>query len=495
MSAIEAHLPVLQVIVPLLSAPLVWLLRERGLAWAGACAASWCAFAIAIRLALLVLDGGPLGYALGSWAPPYGIELRVDAFSALLLLVVTGASSVSLLVAHASLEREMPAARQPLFYTAWLLALAGLAGIVVAGDVFNIFVFMEISALATYILVAGGPRRQALKASFRYLVMGTIGASFYLIGVGLLYLLTGTLNLADIAARLPQAGSAAPLAVAAGFITVGLALKAAVFPLHGWQPNAYAFAPHAASAFLAACSAKVALYVLLRVDFALFHPALPGHDALFAWFIGPLAAAAVVAGSLLAIVERDLKRLLAYSSVAQTGYILLGAGLLSEAGLGAGVLHLFAHALAKGTLFLAVTCLCMNAASSTLPALGGIAREMPLTAAALVLAALSLIGIPGTAGFIGKWQLLTAGLAQGTAGIALIAAVLLGTLLAVIYLWRVIETIYFAAPPEPRAGREAPPAMRAVLWIAALGTLWFGLSPELPLALATAAAETLLATR
>ncbi|MCB1757322.1 MAG: monovalent cation/H+ antiporter subunit D family protein, partial [Gammaproteobacteria bacterium] len=177
----------------MLLAPLVALLQPRGLAWAAATAGSLLTFALAVSLALGVNDGLSFSYDVGSWPAPYGISLAVDAFSALLLLIVSGASSVALLAGRRSLDKDISPERQPLFFAAWLLVLAGLNGILVAADAFNIFVFMEISSLASYVLVAGGTDRRALPAVFKYLIMGTIGATFYLIGVGLIYLMTGTL--------------------------------------------------------------------------------------------------------------------------------------------------------------------------------------------------------------------------------------------------------------------------------------------------------------
>ena len=264
---LASHLPALQVVTPLLAAPLVALLQPRGLAWAAATVVSLLSFCIAIALTSAVLQGATPNYHLGGWAPPHGIELSVDAFSALLLLIVTGAAALAMLAARPSIDQDIQSERQPLFYSAWLLALAGLVGIVVAGDAFNIFVFMEISSLASYVLVAGGPDRRALPSVFKYLIMGTIGATFYLIGVGLIYMMTGTLNLADMAQRIHEVGDARPILVAAGFITIGLALKAAVFPLHVWLPNAYTHAPQMVTVFLAACATKVALYVLIRFRF------------------------------------------------------------------------------------------------------------------------------------------------------------------------------------------------------------------------------------
>ena len=493
MSSWSTHLPALQVIVPMLTAPLVLLLRPHGLAWAAALAASAAAFAIAVALTLGVLDGRSFSYLMGSWPAPYGIELGVDAFSAIVLLVVTGASTVALLAGRSSVNSEIEAHRQPMFYAAWLLALAGLSGIPVSADAFNIFVFMEISALASYVLIAGGPDRRALPAVFKYLLMGTIGATFYLIGIGLIYLMTGTLNLADMELRIHEVADLKPILAAAGFITVGLALKAAVFPLHVWLPNAYTYAPNAVTVFLAACSTKVALYLLLRFDFFVFQENLVGHDTQFAYFLMPLAALAILIGSGVALLENNLKRLLGYSSVAQIGYILLGASFVTLLGLAAGVLHIFNHALAKGTLFLAVACLATRCSGLRLENIAGAARSMPWTMGAFVVAGLSLIGIPGTAGFISKWYLILAALDEGTTGIVLIAVIVVSSLMAVVYVWRVVEAAYFR---DPEAGAvqpgEAPPLLLTVTWIAALANVYFGLSPSLPIALSTSAAETLI---
>ena len=486
------HLPALPVIVAFVAAPLVVLLKPRGLAWAAALASSSMTFATACALALHVLGGTNSTYAMGSWPAPFGIALNVDPFSAIVLLVVTGASSATLLAGRRSLDREIAEHRQPLFYAAWLLALAGLSGIAVSDDAFNIFVFMEIASLASYVLIAGGPDRQALPAVFKYLIMGTVGATFYLIGVGLIYMMTGTLNLTDIEARIGAVADQSPILVAAGFITIGLALKAALFPLHVWLPNAYTFAPHMVSAFFAACATKVSIYVLLRFDFLVFQQNLAGHELQFTYFLLPLSVLAILVGSLTACVESNLKRLLAFSSIAQIGYIILGASLATHAGLTAGIVHIFNHALAKGALFLAVAALAIHYSKLSLEDIAGAGRHMPWTMAALAIAGLSLIGVPGTAGFISKWYLLQAVLELGMLGVALTAVIVISSLMAVTYIWRIIEAAYF----RPAAAVVAAPApsasLIAVTWIAAIANVYFGLAPDLPLALSTSAAHSLL---
>ncbi len=493
MNGLAQHLPALQVVVPMLVAPLVILLRPRGLAWAACTAASAIAFVVAVELVLGVLDGGPSSYLMGSWPAPYGIELKVDALSALLLLTVTGASVLALMAGRESLDRQIDAGRQPYFYAAWLLALAGLSGIVVAADAFNIFVFMEISSLASYVLIAGGPDRRALPSVFKYLIMGTIGATFYLIGVGLIYMMTGTLNLADMEFRIHEVADQRPILAAAGFITVGLALKAAIFPLHVWLPNAYTYAPHMVTAFLAACATKVSLYVLLRFDFFVFQENLAGHAFQFAAYLMPLAILGIIVGSAVAMFEENIKRLLAFSSVAQIGYMMLGASLVTVAGLTAGIVHIFNHALAKGALFLAVAAFASFAAGLRLDDLRGIARRMPWTFGAFVVAGLSLIGIPGTAGFVSKWYLISAAMEFGAAGLPLVAVIIVSSLMAVVYVWRIVEAMCFATAADgPPSGARVSPLLATVLWLAAAANIIFGLVPELPLTLSGDAARELL---
>jgi len=480
------HLPALQVALPLLTAPLIILLRAGFLAWLSTLLASLFSFALAVQLTIAVLQDGTQIYWIGGWEPPYGISLVVDGFSALVLLLITGASTLALAGGRMSLRRDIDNRRAPMFYAAWLIAVAGLCGIAVAGDAFNVFVFMEISSLATYILVAAGRDRKALSAVFKYIMIGTIGATFYLIGVGFIYMMTGTLNFADMAVRLEDDMDTRPIVIAAGFITIGLALKAAIFPLHIWLPRAYTYAPDAVTVFMAACSTKVALYVLMRFNYEVFHGNLLGHSELFSAFIIPLALSGILVASAIAMFQGNLKKVLAFSSIAQIGYITLAAGLTSEAGLMAALLHMFNHALAKSSLFLCAMAFAFTAGSSALSELQGIGRRMPWTMAAFVIAAMSLIGVPGTAGFISKWYLIVAVMEWNTWGPALVAAIVISSLMAVVYLGRVIELAYFGEPPAGNAAPlEVSIPLRVLIWATALLNIVFGLFPQLPLALAS----------
>lgn len=491
-----AHLPVLQVVAPLLAAPLCVMLRAPAAAWLLACAVAVTAAATAGALLFTVTIGGVLTYALGGWAAPWGIEYRVDTLGAFVLVIITGVNLVAVVCGRASVMREIAAERVFLFYTGWLLCLTGMLGIAVSGDVFNVFVFLEIASLASYLLVSLGRDRRALSAAFRYLLMGSVGATFILIAVGLLYQMTGTLNMADLAARLPALAASRTLQVAFAFLTVGVGLKAAVFPLHFWLPGAYTFAPSMVTVFLAGTSTKVSVYILLRFFFSVIGAELSFGAMRLHWFLMPLALAGIFIASAAAIYQNDVKRLLAFSSVAQVGYMILGVALGTRAGLAAALVHLFNHALMKSALFFVIACMVFRlggAQPTGLADLAGIAKKMPLTAAALVVGGLSLIGFPFTAGFISKWALLAAALESHGWWLALL--VLASSLLAVVYIWRVAEAVYRApktAAAQPGAVSEAPLPLLAGAWLLAAANVVFGLSTELSLGIAERAAALLM---
>ncbi|HET9735978.1 MAG TPA: monovalent cation/H+ antiporter subunit D family protein [Burkholderiales bacterium] len=486
------HLPALQVVLPLVAAPLIVLARSTRFAWLATTAVSYACLLIAALLASRVAAGGPISYALGSWPPPWGIEYRVDALSAFVLVAVSLTASFVAPYAQRSIAAEIDADRQYLVYAMYCLCLAGLLGMAVTGDAFNLFVFLEISSLASYVLIALGRRRQALLAAFQYMLMGTVGATFYVIGVGLLYLVTGTLNLADLAERLRGVEDLRPVLAALAFITVGIGLKLALFPLHQWLPNAYAYAPSMATAFLAATATKVSVYVLLRYYFTVFDPAalferLPTRETFLA-----LSVAAMIVASLAAVFEQDVKRLFAWSSVAQVGYITLGIGLENHAGLTGSITHLLNHGVTKGAIFLLLGGVALRgvAPAMTVSSLAGLGRRMPLTALGLVIAGLSLIGMPGTAGFVTKWYLITGALERGAWWV--VAAIVASSLIAVAYVWRVVEVAYLRPAPGGAARREAPAGMLAAGLAMAGLCVYFGLFTSVNVEGARAAASLLL---
>ncbi len=487
-----AHLPALQVVVPLMAAPLCALLPAGRAVWLLALTTSGLALLIAALLLDQVLAVGPISYAMGGWPAPWGIEYRVDALNAYLLLIVTAIGTVVMAFARPIVERRirLPESKQPWFYTAYLLCLTGLLGMTITGDAFNVFVFLEISSLSSYVLISIGRDRRALTAAYQYLIMGTIGATFILIGIGLLYVMTGTLNMADLAARLPAVADTRTVRAAFAFLTIGVSLKLALFPLHLWLPNAYAHAPSAVTAFLAATATKVAVYVLLRFFFTVFGPRFSFETMRLDVILLPLALVGIFSASVVAVFQTNVKRMLAYSSVAQIGYMILGISLVSVTGLTAGIVHLFNHALIKGTLFMALGCVSFQVGAARLDRMAGVGRAMPWTMGAFVIGGLSLIGVPLTAGFVSKWYLILGALEKGWWPVA--GLVLVSSLLAVIYIWRVVEVAYFKPAPEGQIVREAPLALLIPTWTLALANLYFGLDTSLNAGVARLAAQSLL---
>lgn len=487
----DDQLPILQVVVPLLGALLAALFRRGQLAWLIAVVASWASLVIAGRLLFLVLQNGPISYAIGGWAPEIGIEYRVDLVAALFLLLVTSIAAVIIAIAPRSVAKEIPRDRIAWFYAMYMVCLTGLLGIAITGDAFNAFVFLEVSSLSSYALIAFGKDRRALLSAYQYLIMGTIGATFYVIGVGLIYSQTGTLNLGLISERIGDVESTRSILVALAFIVVGISLKLALFPLHLWLPNAYAYAPSIATIFLAATATKVAVYLLVRYLYSVF-----GADFVFGELpVTPiliaLSIAAMFGASTIAIFQSNIKRMLAYSSVGQIGYITLGLALATNTGLTGGLVHTFNHALIKGAAFAAIAAIVYRTGKVRLEDLAGIGRQMPLTMAAFVVAGFGLIGVPGTAGFISKWYLISASVEQGWwwLGFAIVGS----SLLALLYVGRVVEVAFFR-PPQGSvvAAKDGPPELVIGAWLLAGAVIYFGLVPDLTAGLASDAATILL---
>ena len=341
-------------------------------------------------------------------------------------------------------------------------------------------------------MISLGKTRRAPLAALHYLIFGTIGATFFLIGIGLLYQMTGTLNMADIASRLEMVAGSRTKLVAFAFMTVGLSIKMAVFPLHTWLPNAYTYAPSVVTGFIAATATKVSVYAFIRLVYGIFTPK-------FAFELLPLDTALMIfsligifVASVAAIYQTDIKRLLAYSSVAQIGYMLLGISMSNIDGLTAGIVHMFNHALIKGGLFMVVGCFALRIGSVKLEDLSGAGKTMPLTSLAWVIGGLGLIGVPMTAGFISKWLLLTAAVEHNWYPVAVL--MLLSSLLAVVYVWRVVELLYFSEPSErAKKAKEAPALMLIPTYVVIAATVFFGCWTVYSAGLAQKAALALLA--
>lgn len=494
MSALLAQLPVLPVLLPLLGSLITAFVGRGSVAWAVTLVVSWSLTVVSgLLLYDVLVTGQTISYHLGGWEPPFGIEYRIDTLNAFILCLVSVIGAVTILFAKDSVAHEIAEENQPWYYTMYLLCIAGLLGIAITGDAFNAFVFLEVSSLATYVLIAMGKHRRALLAAYQYLIMGTIGATMYVIGIGNLYLLTGSLNFADIAQLLGEASvdQNRTVMTALAFIFVGVSLKLALFPLHVWLPNAYAYAPSFATAFLAGTATKVAIYLLVRIVFSVFglqisFQSLPVSEVLLV-----LSVTAMFAASFAAIFENNVKRMLAYSSVAQVGYITLGISLANEPGLTGAMSHVANHAVIKTALFLALGAVAYRTGVMRLSSLAGIGRTMPLTMGAFVIAGFGLIGTPGTAGFISKWYLATGAINQGWTWLVFI--IVATSLLAVVYIGRVLEVAYFRKPSPEVAQASDPPVMMLIPLVAlALATIYLGFDTRITAGVANEVAIDLL---
>ena len=504
MDFIDLHLPALIVVLPLVGGVLSAMLGRRTLGWGIAAATSAAVLALCILLLNRVLNApsGQVVYLMSNWPTPFGIAFVVDSLNASVLLIIATIAAVVTVYAQPSISKEVPADRHPFFWAIWLLCLTGLLGITITGDAFNLYVLLEISSLATYVLVSMGKfrERRALTSSINYLVLGTIGASFILLGIGYLYSITGTLNMADMSVRLTEIyaswGTDEPMyrrATITGFafLMIGLCIKLALFPLHSWLPNAYTYSPSAVSALLAATATKVGAYIAIRflytimgIDFAF--GTIPADQVILL-----AACLAIVVGSWIAMRQQNLKQMLAYSSVAQIGYIALGFALANPDGLAGSIIHLFNHALTKGGMFLALGIVVYRLGNVKLEDMRGLGRRLPFTMAAFTVGGLGLIGVPLTAGFVSKWYLVGGAIEAGRPELA--AIVLVGSILAVIYVWKVVEVIYFQKPTEDAPQlREAPLSMLIPTMLLIGASVYFGIDANTSASVAQHAAASLL---
>ena len=348
------HLPVIQVLLPLFAAIFCVLLKQRTVCRVITIVVAWISLGIALSLLATVRAEGVISYHVGGWEPPLGIELRIDILNAYVLVIVTMIAAVVFPFGFGYWSATFPDKHECLFFSTLLLCFCGLLGIAVTGDAFNVFVFLEVTSLSSYALIAMGPTRRSLRSAFNYLIMGTIGGTFILLAIGMVYLATGTLNMVDIADRLPAHLESRTVVVAFAFFTIGIGLKLAMFPVHQWLPSAYANSPGIVAAFLSATATKVQFYLLVRVIFSIFGAAYVFGHLRFELLLVPLSILAMFVGSTAAIFQTNLKKMLAYSSVAQIGYMTLGLSFNNLDGLTGGLLHLFNHAMTKGGLFLVI---------------------------------------------------------------------------------------------------------------------------------------------
>ncbi len=446
--------PILIIVIPLISAVLTPLmgLRKEVLSYLCAITAlSLCTLA-SVHTLYTVLTEGSIHYRLGGWPPPFGIELVVDHLNGMMLVIV---SVISLLVAvysYRSVKQELPG-KSVYFYTVYLLQVTGFLGILITGDLFNLYVFLEISSLAGYALIAVG-EEGAPVACFRYIVMGTIGACFYLLGVGYIYISTGSLNMADVHLLMPTLYDSKVIAAAIAFILTGLAIKMALFPLHVWLPDAYTKAPSATSALIAPLMTKISIYVMIRILFGVFGISLFVElfplNKIMVW----AGVAAICGGAVMALAQTDFKRMLCYILVAEVGYMVGGLGLANAVAFRGTILHILNDAVMTAGLFTVAGIIMHKIKSRRLADFEGLFQKMPFTMSAFVVCALSMIGVPPTCGFFSKWYLIQGAMLAGEW--PFVAALIGSSLINMILFFRVIEVgyVFQSSMPTHTHGRE-----------------------------------------
>ncbi len=491
MDILIKNLPILVVLCPLMTSLLVVLIPNTFFSWGLTTLSTFLTFLFSILLYKEIQIHAYISYAIGKWIPPVGIEYIIDKVAIIPVIIISGISFIATIYAYKMIPEEIEKKSISKVYSLWLLAIAGLIGLVTTGDAFNLFVFLEISSLASVALVAMGAQKdkQALVAAYNYLIIGAVGATLYVIGVGLLYGITGTLNMTDLTNRITDLNNNKALIAGFGFMIIGIMVKAAVFPLHIWLPRAYAYAPSAVSVLLAATATKASLYILARILFSIFENSENLINNTLLFVILPLSIIAMFAGTIMAIYEKDIKRLLAHSSVAQIGYIALAFSIGTKASIAAGFIHMFNHAIIKAGLFIAITSIGFYIKKRvTINNLSGLGRALPVTFFCFVLCSLSLAGLPLTAGFISKLYLIKASISSDGIWIAIL--ILISSALSVVYLWKMIEVLWMRAPKKIVI-KENPKIYLSLIIITFLN-IYFGLDASLVVNGSFEAAEKLI---
>lgn len=479
----SSQLPAIIVVCPLVISFLIFLSgwRSKRTGFPLTIAALLICLVSSFGILKTVIEQGTIQYWLGGWKPPWGIEYRVDHLNAIMLVLTSVLGMLVALYANKSVERELPG-KTALFWSLFLLLITGLLGICITADLFNLFVLLEVASLSGYALIAMG-EKGATYASFRYVIIGTMGASFYLLGVGYLYITTGSLNMADLSQLLPELIKSKAIIAGFAFILIGLGIKMALFPLHGWLPDAYTYAPSAVSAVVAPLMTKVMAYVIIRVMFTVFKVEFPVSilrvTDLMVWF-GTLA---ILFGAVMALSQSDFKRMLSYIIIAEIGYIVGGIGVANATALQGAIFHIVNDAMMMACLFLVAGLVMYRTNGHRIADFKGIFRTMPLTAFVFTVGALAVIGVPPACGFFSKWYLLLGGIKANQWGF--VTALLVSTLINVALFFRIFDKGLFVHSHKkrpditgpsnnPRAG-EAPLSMLLPAIFLALGILLIGI--------------------
>ena len=487
------QLPAIIVLMPLLGALLSVLLgmfdRKLCLPVALVALAITASSAVAMLANVLASPGQSLSYRFGGWDPLVGIEYRIDALSGLVVLAITVVGFLNAIYSKTRVRDESPR-REHYFYALYLLLVAGLCGMVLTNDAFNLYVLLEICSLTSYALIAIGNRRAAL-ASFNYVIIGTIGASFYLLGVGYLYIKTGALNMDGIHAALRANDIADSPTIKVGFILImlGVWIKMALFPLHGWLSNAYSYAPTTTGALMAPLMTKVMVYIMIRMMLSVFGTEFVFREEFWSTGVVGSATVAIVAGSVLALARSDIKKMLTYLIVAEVGYMVGGAWLGNHSGMIGASYHILSDAAMTFCLFLAAGIIINRTGEARVNAFDGAFKKYPLTMIGFTVGALAMIGLPPSCGFFSKFYLISGGIEAGQWGF--VVALLFSSLVNAVLFFRIFERAYFpkdlasgfefGGDPDAKPDRsldQVPYSMLVPMLIAAASLLIIGLANQ-----------------
>jgi len=458
---------VMVILLPLAGALVCFLWPRRSVLWGVVTALG--VVACVAGLGWQVMGQGVQRYAIGGWGAPLGIDLYVDGLS-LLMLMMTALVGLGISVYSSGYFDRKTAV---VFWPLWLFLWAALNALFLSADIFNLYVTLELMGLAAVALVALAGGADALTAAMRYLLVSLLGSLFYLLGVALLYHSVGSVDIAILAQRVEPSPA---VWAAVGLMSAGLLLKTALFPLHFWLPPAHASAPAPVSALLSALVVKASFYILLRLWLEVF----PLSDAAFGQLLGVLGASAVLWGGVQALRQTRLKLLIAYSTVAQLGYLFLAFPLGTSVAWKGALYLLFSHALAKAAMFMAAGNILRCCGHDRIADLDRVALRLPLTLTAFTLAGISSMGLPPSGGFTGKWMLLDAALYTGQWWWALV--LILGGLLAAAYVFKVVGYAFTQAEVTHEAS-AVPARMEWTALALALAAVLLGLFTPWPLAL------------
>ena len=444
-------------------------------------------FILTLIIGYHVSQGQILSYAVSGWDPPWGIEMMVDSLSAIMMMLISGISLFILIFSFAAIKYELERIVTGWYYTAFLLCLSGMVGLVASNDIFNMYVLIEITGISACALVAAKGTRLSTEAALKYLLLATIGSGFILFGIGFIYMITGHLNIHFIAAELTIVKDQYPILIwtTLSFFVVGFGVKAALFPLHLWLPDAHSSAPSPSSAILSSLVVKVYIIAFVKILLIAFGLEI-FHETFIRHLIIVLAIMAMLAGSFFAFVQIELKRRLAYSTVAQIGYVFLGIGLGTPWGLAAGMLHIIVHAFMKTCLFLCAGAIAYQTGRKQVNEFTGMGYLMPITMGAFTIAAFSMVGIPLFGGFISKYGLALGSLEADLP--ILILVIVLSGLLNATYYFPIIGQAYFSQDEHGSDDHDSnsgskfkrdqiPLSMLIPIVVMALGIIYLGIFP------------------